>query len=114
MNSRRSKWPVLFALMFAVLASCSDRKEKPLAPLTYLPEATVGVFYDEPLGSLEAEKQTGSNFTPIGEPPPGMSVDGGRGYLTGTPTTAGTYNFKVERTDPSGGGASADFSIKVS
>jgi hypothetical protein len=45
--------------------------------------------------------------------PPGLSVDPGTGAVTGTPTTAGTYNVTITATDNAGFAATSTFTWTV-
>lgn len=64
---------------------------------TTLPDAEVGVAYDETLAAVGGD---GSYAWAIigGALPDGLSLDGGTGAITGTPTTEGAGNFTVEVT----------------
>ena len=52
-------------------------------------------------------------WTEVGTLPPGLKLTTG-GTLSGTPTTAGTYNFAVTMTDAKGNTASAPMNIAIS
>ncbi|MBZ5625856.1 MAG: putative Ig domain-containing protein, partial [Acidobacteriia bacterium] len=76
-----------------------------------LPAGTVGVAYVAALGA--------SNGTPPyvfslagGSLPDGITLSAD-GFLTGTPTTAGTSRFTVKVTDSTGGTATKDFSLEI-
>lgn len=63
-----------------------------------LPDGAVGTPYSQTLSA------SGGNppytFTvSLGTLPPGLSLDGVTGVISGTPTTAGTYNFTITATD---------------
>ena len=53
------------------------------------------------------------SITP-GNLPPGLSLDSSTGAITGTPTTAGTFDFTIQVTDKVAGTATANLSITVS
>ena len=76
-----------------------------------LPAGIVGVAYVAALGA--------SNGTPPyvfslagGSLPDGITLSAD-GFLTGTPTTAGTSRFTVKVTDSTGGTATKDFSLEI-
>jgi len=67
-----------------------------------LPPAKVGTAYSQTITA------TGSTATPItfaltsGSLPPGLTLNGTSGVLSGTPTTAGTSNITITATDKNG------------
>ena len=65
---------------------------------TSLPDGVVGVAYDQ---TLAATGGTGTYTWSItdGALPDGLTLDASTGKITGTPTTANTYNFTVQVTD---------------
>jgi hypothetical protein len=66
---------------------------------TSLPSGTVGSAYSQPVNaSGGTPPYTWSIVQGQGVLPAGLSLSGG-GAITGTPTTAGTYNFTVKVTD---------------
>src|SRR5450755_2186355 len=74
-----------------------------------LPNATVGIAYTYLLlASGGTAPYTWTN--PQGSPPTGISL-GSNGSLTGVPTVAGTFNFKVQVTDSLGHQASQQISL---
>jgi len=66
-----------------------------------LPNGMVSTAYSQTL--LASGGNVPYAFTYSGSLPPGLSLDGA-GALTGTPTTAGSYNFTVTATDSTSGG----------
>jgi large repetitive protein len=48
-----------------------------------------------------------------GSAPPGLSLDGSSGVISGTPTTVGSYSFTVQVTDSNGVTGSTPFSIAI-
>ncbi|MCL1875979.1 MAG: putative Ig domain-containing protein [Synergistaceae bacterium] len=87
---------------------------KPVAPVittSSLPGGVVGKAYSETL--------TASGTAPInwsissGSLPPGLSLNTTTGVISGTPTTAGTYNFTVKATNVAGS-VTKSFSIVIS
>jgi signal transduction histidine kinase/sugar lactone lactonase YvrE len=80
---------------------------------TSLPDGEVGTAYSS---TINTEDQSGSvSFgTTTGALPPGLSLDGGTGAITGTPTTPGTYTFTIQATDETGATASQSYSLRVS
>lgn len=79
---------------------------------TTLPGGVVGAIYS---ATLAATGGTGGNAWSrnSGTLPPGLSVQPA-GAITGTPTTAGAFNFSVRVTDSSGAFATRALSIEVS
>ena len=72
-----------------------------------LPEGTVGQPYT---ATLEA---TGNNITwSSSDLPTWLTLDASTGVITGTPTTAGTYNFTV-KAENSAGSDSKEFSLTI-
>ena len=66
-----------------------------------LPNATTGIAYSQ---TIPATGGSGSGYTftvSSGSLPPGLSLSSG-GVLSGTATTAGSYNFTVQVTDSAG------------
>lgn len=76
------------------------------------PDATLNVFYSE---SIFASNSPSSWNVSSGSIPPGLgaSFSGSNFFLTGTPSSTGTYNFQVQATN-SGGSGYKNFSITVS
>lgn len=76
-----------------------------------LPAATVGTAYS---ATLTAGGGNGPYMWSItsGALPPGLSMDV-NGNITGTPTTAGTYNFTVQVVDQLGGSASVNVGVSL-
>jgi hypothetical protein len=87
---------LIMALAAAVLACSGD---SPVSFPAELREATVGQQYS---GAITAYGNTGElaalRITLTGSLPPGLtfsSTDNGQAQITGIPTTAGSYTFKV-------------------
>jgi len=81
-----------------------------------LPDAALNVAYSE---ILSATGGTGtytawSTVVGFGNLPPGLSINGSTGVISGTPTSVGTFNFTVRVTDSSGSSATKALSIQVS
>src|ERR1700761_5348867 len=80
---------VLAFLLFGSHAACAAITVGP----ANLPGGTVGVPYNE---SFSGSGGTGPyTFAETGTLPPGLSLDGTSGQLSGTPTTQGVYNFSI-------------------
>ncbi|MFY9980818.1 MAG: choice-of-anchor tandem repeat GloVer-containing protein [Candidatus Sulfotelmatobacter sp.] len=75
--------------------------------------AQVGVAYSSSLVASGGVTPYTFSIT-IGVLPPGLSLNSSTGAVTGTPTTAGTYNFTAQVTDSRGNTATAGSSIVVS
>ncbi|MCX5999364.1 MAG: Ig domain-containing protein, partial [Chloroflexi bacterium] len=78
-----------------------------------LPEGNVNAAYSETMDAAGGTTPYTWSITP-GTLPAGLLLDSSTGAITGTPTTAGTFNFTVQVTDNVGGTASANLSITVS
>jgi hypothetical protein len=77
---------------------------------TNLPDGQVGVFYSTALSATTCSGNANWSLN-SGTLPPGFNLDGS-GFITGTCSTTGTYNFNASVSD----GATAtnhDFSIKI-
>jgi hypothetical protein len=77
-----------------------------------LPSGQVGTPYTTTL--LAAPLACPCNWLVVsGSPPPGLNLVAGTGVISGTPTTAGTYNFMVTVTDTTGTSAPQGFFITI-
>lgn len=74
----------------------------PVVSGTVTNEAEVGDAYSATQLSVSGGKPTVGWSLAGGTMPPGLSINSGNGDITGTPTTAGTYNFTVRATDTLG------------
>ncbi len=75
--------------------------------------AQVGVAYASALTATGGVPPYTFSIT-IGALPPGLSLNSSTGAITGTPTTAGTYNFTAQVVDSQGNTATASCSIVAS
>jgi hypothetical protein len=81
-----------------------------LEPAT-VPPGTVGSSYSATLTVTPAGTQT---FTvTAGTLPPGLDLGSSNGAISGTPTTAGSYPFKVQVTDNQGRSIAREYKIDV-
>jgi Putative Ig domain/IPT/TIG domain len=80
---------------------------------TSLPAASVGVAYSATLNATGATPPYGWAIT-SGSLPPGLSLDGTTGVISGTPTTAGNYYFTVTATDSATPASSVSVSLSIS
>ena len=80
-----------------------------LSPLT---SATVGVAYSKTLSATGGVKPYTWSVA-AGTLPPGITLDGVAGKLTGTATAAGTYNLTLQVSDSQGTIASKSFPLTV-
>ncbi|HTQ55988.1 MAG TPA: putative Ig domain-containing protein [Bryobacteraceae bacterium] len=99
----------------SVSATASQQFTLIVAGLTFtttsLPDGTIGQPYDQVLSATGG--QPPYTFTKTaGEFPPGLSLSGHT--LSGTPTTAGSFQFTVQVTDFTSATASQQFTIVVS
>jgi Putative Ig domain len=92
--------PAVVVLIFVMLMACGTlRAQKPLTITTSsLPSATVGTSYKTGVG-VTAGAMPYTWLVSGGDLPPGLKLDGKKGVIAGTPTTAGTYHFEVVVTD---------------
>lgn len=63
-------------------------------PLT-LPAGQVGMVYAQTITAQPSGGNYSYQLDPLGSPPSWLQIDAVTGVLTGTPTTAGTFNFTV-------------------
>ena len=82
----------------------------PIITTTSLPNGRVGTAYSE---NLTATGGTGTYTWSVysGSLPPPLTLGAGTGLISGTPSTAGTYNFRAKVV--SGGVAYKDLSIQI-
>jgi hypothetical protein len=76
-----------------------------------LPNGTVGIGYSATIGVVGGTAPF--TFTASGTLPPGLTFVSNGPFVTGTPTTAGTYTFTVKVVDTNGATDLRDFSITV-
>ncbi|OFW03357.1 MAG: hypothetical protein A3G20_05600, partial [Acidobacteria bacterium RIFCSPLOWO2_12_FULL_59_11] len=77
-----------------------------------LSDGTVGLAYNQTLVSSGGKSPLGWAIT-AGALPTGLGLAGGTGVISGTPTTAGTFNFTVQVTDANSAVASRALSIVI-
>lgn len=77
-----------------------------------LPDGTVGTAYSETITASGGSG--GYSYTKAsGILPTGLSLNGSTGVLSGTPTTADSYNFTISATDSSGGSGSHAYTVSI-
>jgi len=76
-----------------------------------LPDGTVGEEYSASITAINGNGPYVFNVT-SGALPEGLSLSNA-GVLSGTPTSDGTFNFRVEVTDSNAGSAAKDFAITI-
>jgi hypothetical protein len=82
-----------------------------LAPTT-LPDGTTGVAYNQ---TVTASGGTGGfTYSSTGTLPPNVLLSPSTGALTGTPTTAGSYNFTIIATDTAAATGSQAYTVVIS
>ena len=83
-----------------------------ISPDDTLTSGTVGVFYS---GVVTASGGTGPYVYSLlyGELPPGLSLDGGTGVISGTPTVVGTFVFTLMAQDENGCSGQRAYSVEV-
>jgi subtilase family serine protease len=77
-----------------------------------LPPATTGAAYSRPVTITGGTGPYAFNLA-YGTLPPGLSLDGAFGTMSGTPTTAGSFTFAVGVTDNLGVYAEREFTVDV-
>ncbi len=78
-----------------------------------LPNGTVGVAYTNVTLAASNGTQPYTWLISTGSLPPGLSLSGNAGAITGQPTASGTSNFTVQVTDAQGVTATKQFSITI-
>ena len=86
--------------------------EPPSIVTVSLTNATVGVAYTKALSAIGGLKPLTWSVT-VGTLPPGITLNGTLGKLTGTPTKAGTYPVTIQVADSQGRVASKAFTLIV-
>jgi uncharacterized protein YjdB len=77
-----------------------------------LPDAVLDVPYSQPLGASGGDGQYTWEVS-AGILPPGLTLGGSSGLISGVPSAAGIYNFVVEVASSDGQTASAGFTLVV-
>jgi large repetitive protein len=78
---------------------------------TSLPSGTVGVAYSSTLSATGGTPPYTWSLT-AGSLPPGLALSAS-GSISGTPTTAGSYNFTIQASDSGGRKASQAFTVSI-
>jgi len=90
---------------YSVTISCAPLNLTP----TSLPGAQAGVAYSQTLTAAGAT----SYSVLTGNLPPGMSLNGATGALSGTATTVGNYSFTVQATAPGGCSGTQAYTLAI-
>jgi hypothetical protein len=77
-----------------------------------LPNGTVGVAYSQTLNATGGSPPYGWSIS-AGSLPAGLSLNSSTGAITGTPTTAGPFNFTAQVSDTAKATASQAFSLTI-
>ena len=93
-----------------VLIFVSDSAPPTITPA--IPTATAGIPYSNTIQQYGAVGTPAWSIT-AGAVPPGMAFNTSNGTVSGTPTTAGNYNFTVQVTDSAANMGSLAFTSKV-
>ncbi len=88
-----------------------DPNTAPVIATTTLPDGAIGVPYSQTLTTNGNRAGTWSRTS--GSLPPGLTLNGTTGVISGTPTTAGTFSFVVLFTAAGGLTDSQSLSIKI-
>jgi hypothetical protein len=82
---------------------------------TSLPNGTVGTFYNQQVNANGGVPPYNWSVS-SGTMPPGLGLNsnGGNEYVSGTPTTTGTYNFTLQVTDNVGDTATQAYTVSIS
>lgn len=78
-----------------------------------LPNGQVGVVYSQTLQGTEGSNVYTNYAITVGTLPPGLSIVAATGVISGTPTTAGTYNFTGRVTDSAASTASVAYTVVI-
>jgi hypothetical protein len=97
-------------LLSTALSLCAAAKPK--ITTTALPDGVVGTPYHQTI-AVNGSQPPNTWSISAGSLPPGLSIAPSTGVLSGTPTTAGTYNFTVRVVDQRNDNDSQALSIVV-
>jgi Putative Ig domain len=102
------------ASTFQVQFYLSDVNESVLINTTSLPDATVGIAYNQALQETGGVRALKWIVVPnSGSLPPSFTLDPASGTISGTTLTAGTYQFTVQVTDSIGDFGTQPLTLKV-
>jgi len=94
----------------------ADEVQEPILSPATLADGTYGAAYSQTLTATEQPGGAGGPYSfavTAGTLPPGLSLDGTAGTLSGTPTAAGPFSFTITATDGTGFTGSQSYTLTI-